>query len=145
MKSFLQEIFFSSAELFGTRIALEESSGKCISYQDLKNLIHTKVAQLASNKIEKGNRVAIMASKSIETIATMLAILECGATYVPIDIETPPPRLQQILNNLNPHAFIAEESLFPKTLINPKKLATTKGNTLSIALLNSIKKSDLRY
>jgi len=142
VKSFLQEIFFSSAELFGTRIALEESSGKCISYQDLKNLIHTKVAQLATNKIEKGNRVAIMAPKSIETIATMLAILDCGATYVPIDIETPLPRLQQILTNLNPHAFIAEESLFPKTLINPKKLATTTGNTLSITFLNPVTKSD---
>lgn len=91
-----------------------------------ENLIHTKVAQLASNKIKKGNRVAIMAPKSIETIATMLAILECGATYVPIDIETP-PRLQQILNNLNPHAFIAEESLLPKTLINPKSSQQLQG------------------
>jgi len=109
VSSRLQEIFFSSAKKFGERIPLEEISGHSISYSELEKSVREKSAFLSANKIGKGCRVAVLAPKSIDTISTLFAILECGAAYIPIDAEIPDERLQQILGNLNPHALIGSQ------------------------------------
>ena len=116
MRARLQDVFFSSAKKFGNGIALEELSGNSISYSELEKLVREKSSFFSSHKVGKGCRVAVMASKSIETISTLLAILETGAAYIPIDPEIPKERLQQILRNLDPHAFISRPENFPSDI-----------------------------
>ncbi|KXS98356.1 hypothetical protein AC578_4676 [Pseudocercospora eumusae] len=45
--------------------------------------------------------VAIFAPRSCETIVTMLGILKAGLAYLPLDIKTPPGRLERIIGSLN--------------------------------------------
>jgi amino acid adenylation domain-containing protein len=119
----LQELFFSSAKKFGNGIAIEELSGNSISYAELEKSVREKVSFLSANKIGKGCRVAVMASKSIETISTLLAILETGGTYIPIDPEIPDERVEQILNGLDQHVFIGSEQAARKFGFGTKCIA----------------------
>jgi amino acid adenylation domain-containing protein len=130
----LQELFFSSVKNSGARIAIEELSGNSISYSELEKSVRQNADFFSAYKIGKGCRVAVMASKSIETISTLLAILETGAAYIPIDPEIPKERLQQILRNLDPHAFIALPENFPSGIPCQFQSITASGK-LGIAFL----------
>jgi amino acid adenylation domain-containing protein len=143
----LQELFFRSAEKHGDKIALEEISGERISYTGLAELVKKNSAFLAANGIGKGCRVAVMAPKSIPVIASFLAVLQTGAAYIPIDPEIPQERLQHILRNLDPHAFIAFHENFPSDIPCQQQMmsATTSGG-LSITFLTAENHSeDLAY
>ncbi|CAN5165735.1 N/A [soil metagenome] len=108
----LQELFFRNVKSFAGNCAIETVAGESITYDALGKLADEYSVFLKKNGIEKGCRVVIMAPKSISKIALLLAILKNGAAYIPIDIETPEDRLKQILENLNPHAFISTREYF---------------------------------
>jgi amino acid adenylation domain-containing protein len=112
----LQDYFLRAAEIFGERPALKEFGGDPISYASLQEMVDRRAAWLSRNGIGSGCRVAIAAPKSIETIALMLATLINGAAYIPLDPSTPKERLQHILRNLDPHAFIAHPDHFPSDI-----------------------------
>jgi amino acid adenylation domain-containing protein len=132
----LQELFFHSAKNSGSHIALETLSGESISYNDLADLVRQKAAFLSANGIGKGCRLAVMAPKTIPVVATFLAILETGATYIPIDIETPAERLQHILRDLDPHAFIAYPKNFPSDIpCQQQMMSTSTGDGLSVTFM----------
>lgn len=143
----LEDLFFQSAKNSGSRIALETLSGETISYEDLAQLVAEKSALLSSNGIGKGCRVVVMAPKTIPAIAAFLAILKTGAAYIPIDIDTPVERLQQILLNLDPHAFIAYAKNFPSDIpCQQEMMSSSTGDGLSITFLTADNHSeDLAY
>ena len=143
----LDDLFFQSAKKSGSQIALETLQGESISYADLEKLVKEKAALLSSNGIGKGCRVAIMAPKTIPAIAAILAILKTGAAYIPIDIDTPSERLQHILSNLDPHAFIAYAKNFPSDIpCQQQMMSTGTGDGLSITFLTAENHSeDLAY
>ncbi len=136
MSSRLQHLFFDSAKKDGSHIALALASGEQITYEALSELVNDFLKYFKANGIVKGSRIAIMAPKSISTVAIFLATLECGAAYIPIDIETPKERLNQILQNLDPHAFIAYTSDFPSEILCQQLFLTKALNeSLSITFL----------
>lgn len=143
MKSRLQELFFSSAEKFPGNIALEELNGHSFSYSELEKFVREKSAFLAANKIGKGCRVAVFAPKSIAAISTLLAILDCGATYIPIDSSIPEERLHQILSNLDPHVFIAKAEDFPSSIpCQNKFVCSGSWDELSVTFLSAENHTD---
>jgi amino acid adenylation domain-containing protein len=143
----LQDLFFQSAKKSGSQIALETLSGETISYEALAQLVKEKSALLSSNGIGKGCRVVVMAPKTIPAIAAFLAILETGAAYIPIDIDIPTERLQQILRNLDPHAFIAYAKNFPSDIpCQQQMMSDATADGLSITFLTAENHSeDLAY
>ena len=54
---------------------------------------------LISNKVKQGDVVGIFLDKSLEMIVSILAILKCGAIYLPIDIHYPDSRINYIIEN----------------------------------------------
>jgi amino acid adenylation domain-containing protein len=139
----LEELFFHSAKNLGDHTALETLQGETISYGNLAGLVKEKSALLSANGIGKGCRVAVMAPKTIPAIAAFLAILETGAAYIPIDIDTPQERLQQILRNLDPHAFIAYAKNFPSDIpCQQQMMSTGTGDGLSITFLTAEEHSE---
>ncbi|CAN5917253.1 N/A [soil metagenome] len=138
MSTRLEDLFFQAAEHSGSNTALETLAGETISYEDLAKLVEKKAAVLSSNGIGKGCRVAVMAPKTIPAIAAFLAILKTGAAYIPIDIETPVERLQLILRNLDPHAFIAYAKNFPSDIpCQQQMMSTPSEDGLSITFLTA--------
>ncbi len=142
----LCELFSSSAAGHGPRVALEEQGGASVTYAQLQTLVREKAAYLGAHGIGEGCRVAVMAPKSISTIALLLAVLETGAAYIPVDIETPRERLQHILRNLDPHVFIAEAENFPSSIPCQQQFIAESAGGLSVTFLPGEKHTaDLAY
>lgn len=68
-----------------------------ISYRELADLSDRLAAQLQAHGVGVGDRVGLYEPKSIRAVAELIAILKCGAAYVPIDPVAPADRARFIL------------------------------------------------
>ncbi len=79
-----------------------------ISYREL-DILSTKIANLLQSKgVKAKDIVAIGNSRSIPMIANALAILKCGAAYLPIDPNLPIKRIKYMLDDSNSKLLISE-------------------------------------
>lgn len=84
------------------------SGDKKISYKDLKDYVLKMVSLLLNLNIQNNDRVIIYLDKSIEYIISIFAILQAGATYVPIDNSIPNVRLECIIKNCGSKLIIVD-------------------------------------
>ncbi|WP_178118830.1 amino acid adenylation domain-containing protein [Pseudomonas sp. SK] len=81
-----------------TALTLGERS---LSYRELDNqanrLAHLLKARLPSRTASPQRTVALLLERSLETIVAILAVLKCGAAYVPLDPDAPQERLAGII------------------------------------------------
>lgn len=70
-----------------------------MSYETLQHYVNKIARILTSKGIVRGQRIALLAERSFEMIAAMLATVKLGVTYVPIDIDCPKKRREIILED----------------------------------------------
>ncbi len=90
-----------------------EGEGARISYGDLNAQAKRLATQLRAHGATVNSRIAICASRSVEMVAAVLAILKTGAGYVALDPSYPAERLEFILRDSSPSAVITHQSLLP--------------------------------
>lgn len=94
----LYELLKKQAIAEPDRIAVEFHHTK-LTYEAL----HKKTNQLAhyfkNQGVESGDFIGVALSRNIDLITTILAILQCGAAYLPLDPEYPKSRLEFMLND----------------------------------------------
>lgn len=85
-----------------------------------------KAMNLSSNFITFNNSkkqpVAVFLPKSVNALISFVGIMYSGNIYVPLDIKSPPERLEGILNNISPIAVITDST-------NAKKLEQLYDNS----------------
>jgi len=81
-----------------------------VTYHELWDKIVQAVAYFISKGLEKGDRIVISASKSIDFIYTYFGAHLCGLICVPIDPETNAVRLKRIVDCASPSLIIGELS-----------------------------------
>lgn len=64
--------------------------------------------RLVENDVRRADRVCLLADKTPEAIAAMLAIASIGAVYVPLEPASPSPRLARMLRTLAPCHLLAQ-------------------------------------
>ena len=67
--------------------------GEHLSYDALETRAHRLAHHLLQQGLQPGDRVGILLERSVHTYVTLLAVLECGAAFVPIDPSSPHDRL----------------------------------------------------
>ncbi|MCA9539002.1 MAG: amino acid adenylation domain-containing protein, partial [Myxococcales bacterium] len=73
--------------------------------------VQAAAAMLRANGVGgPGDRVAICMGRSIDAITAMLAVLQCGAAYVPIDPDLPAARIEDILVDCAPQVALVDGS-----------------------------------
>jgi amino acid adenylation domain-containing protein len=82
---------------YPTKEAIVFKDGR-ITYSELEMESNKLAYCLSEIGIERGERVGIYMSRSINSIVGAFGILKAGATYVPIDPMCPPSRLNYIIN-----------------------------------------------
>ena len=91
-------LFEEQAEKTPSKVAII-SNGQKLTYKELNE----KANMLAKEMIQKGVKqqdiIGIMLNRSPEMIIGLVAILKCGATYLPIDPEYPEERISYMLEN----------------------------------------------
>jgi amino acid adenylation domain-containing protein len=99
--------------------------GGALSYLELQKRSHVIALRLMTEGVAEGELVPLLTARTPDTYAAILAILRCGAAYVPLDPTWPVGRIQALLREIG-----------AKILVSPDPGATSK-----LAVVNS---SDLK-
>ena len=83
---------------------------KTITYKELLSLSANIRENLRKQKIRKGTVVGIHLDRSIEYIATQLALISIGAPFVPLDIVLPKNRIREIAQESNLKLIVSNSS-----------------------------------
>lgn len=101
----LPHLLSATSEKFPAKdaVVLGETS---ITYEELEVKSSQLASSLAAWGVKKGDRVAILLKKSIESIIALFGIMKTGAIYVPIDPFTPPVRSKYIIQSCSIECLI---------------------------------------
>ncbi len=103
------EAFAAQARRHGLRPALL-SSRPAQSYADLDARSNQIARALAARGLGAGDRVAILAHRSPDTIAVILAVLKRGAIYVPLDPSYPADQIAYMARDCGARLTLADET-----------------------------------
>jgi amino acid adenylation domain-containing protein len=79
-----------------------------ITYGALEAASNRVARALAAAGVERGDRVALLLSKSPKALIAIFGTLKANAIYVPIDIASPAARIQRILDQCECRCLVAE-------------------------------------
>jgi amino acid adenylation domain-containing protein len=106
----LAELFAETCARYGERNAVTVD-GKSITYYELNRVSNRIASQLIEQGVRPGSIVAICLERSIEMIATMLAVVKAGAAYLPIDPGYPVTRIAETIADAAPVALVTTRGL----------------------------------
>ena len=89
-------------------LALQGPEGEKLSYGELHAYSQALATFLIDKGIDVGDRVAVLGGKSVELIASLYGILQCGAAYVPLSGDWPSARIRHILQSVGAKAIIID-------------------------------------
>ncbi|KAK4182661.1 hypothetical protein QBC35DRAFT_444796 [Podospora australis] len=89
-----------------------------ISFGQLNTFTNCFAQFLIKHGIGKGDLVGVALDRSIDLVATLLAVLKTGAAYVPIDPAFPAERIGQMVEDACPKLIITEANIDTETLIH---------------------------
>ncbi|RAJ24747.1 amino acid adenylation domain-containing protein [Gelidibacter algens] len=113
----LHELILKQALFNPSKIALKFKKEE-ISYGDLEKKVHQMSHYLKDNGVENGDCVGVSLPRSIDLLITLIAIMECGATYLPLDPSYPIQRLEFMLEDSEAKFIISTKSASSALLSN---------------------------
>jgi amino acid adenylation domain-containing protein len=122
----LHELLIKQAKLSSKKTAIKFHDVE-ITYENLEKQAHQLAHCLQEKGISQNDCVAVMLPRSNELIITLMAILECGASYLPLDPSYPKKRLE----------FMLEDSE-AKCIITTKTTSATLQSTASPLFLEDL-------
>jgi len=105
---------------YATRVATPSPSKVALVMAD-ERVTHGEL-EAESNRLARlvrehgcrqGDRVCLFDQKSPRAIVAMHAVLKAGATYVPIDLASPAPRIAKIVEATGPRLVLATQPAAP--------------------------------
>lgn len=105
MKDFI-ELIKENAKKYPNQLAVIDGDRK-ITYRDFLILVKNISSKLYQTK--ETPKVAFDLNQSIESYALIIAILNIGGIYCPLNVDAPTYRKKQILNEFQPDIFIVED------------------------------------
>jgi amino acid adenylation domain-containing protein len=104
----LDDLLRESAKHFPQRVAVEEPSGRSLTYARLDAASDLIREQLATHGVTEGDRVGLYLEKSLESVTAIFGILKAGAAYVPVDPHAPGARNRYIFTNCSVRAIVTD-------------------------------------
>jgi amino acid adenylation domain-containing protein len=105
----IDDLVFDQARETPDRIAVCDRDTHW-SYQNLTERVEAIQRQLIGSGLSRGEKIAVYLDRSVETVATLLAVLRCGLAYIPLDDALPEKRLRYIIDDSNVAAILTQES-----------------------------------
>ena len=84
-----------------------------LTYADLEERSDRLAAMLAQQGCQAGDRVALVTPKSPRAAVAMLAALKLRCPYVPVDVDSPAPRVALIMRAAEPRVLLATPDAGP--------------------------------
>ncbi|WP_026145417.1 condensation domain-containing protein, partial [Pseudomonas asplenii] len=95
----------SLAQLFEEQVAAQPDAlaavqgEQALTYRQLNSRANALAQHLVGLGVQPGDRVGLLLERSFDLLAGQLAILKCGAAYVPLDINAPAERQAFMLHD----------------------------------------------
>src|SRR5580704_7233298 len=105
----IPEAFAASAATEPERVAL--SGAGVLTYAELATRAERIAGHLLARGIGAGQRIALYANRSVDSIATIIGVLKTGAAYVPLDTAYPAGLLRYLYEDSAPAALLLDESV----------------------------------
>lgn len=109
---YLPEALARHAARHPEKIAVR-AGAELLTYAGLEARVEALAGRLRQAGVGRGSIVPVCLRRSTELPAALLAVLKCGAAYVPLDPIYPAQRIAGILEELAPQVLIAETELLP--------------------------------
>ncbi|WP_047245795.1 non-ribosomal peptide synthetase [Maribacter thermophilus] len=93
-----------------------------ISYENLEKQGHQLAHYFIEQGVAPGDYIAVSLPRSIELVVTLIAIMECGAAYLPLDPNYPSKRLEYMLEDSEAKYLITTKNLSSSLKSNSKTL-----------------------
>jgi amino acid adenylation domain-containing protein len=106
----LSELLSKQAETSPNAIALEYNDTK-ISYQDLHSKVNQFAHYLEAQGVQSGDYIAVSYPRSPELVYSILAIIQCGAAYLPLDHQYPTKRIEYMLEDSEAKFLLTSKTL----------------------------------
>ncbi|MCA1690881.1 MAG: amino acid adenylation domain-containing protein, partial [Actinobacteria bacterium] len=94
----LGELWSRAANAHSERIAIDGPEGT-FTYSELERAVNGLAHQLLAHGVRPGDLVGVMGERSAESVAGVLAVVQVGAGYVPLDPSFPNDRLSLIADD----------------------------------------------
>lgn len=107
----LTELLNKQAEYTPNNIALEFHDAKT-TYFELQQKVNQFAHYLKAQGVQPGDFIAVSFPRCPELLYTLLAIMQCGAAYLPLDPEYPKDRLEFMLNDSGAKILLTSKELF---------------------------------
>jgi amino acid adenylation domain-containing protein len=107
--NYLHELFENQVALNPNLIAVKFQETE-VSYVDLNNKSNQLANYLIRKGVKPGDKVLIFLDRSIEMIVSILAILKCGAIYVPFSPKTTKYLFEVLLNDFDNPVIICNSN-----------------------------------
>lgn len=79
-----------------------------LTYRQLYEAVQGLSSQIQLAGLERGDRVALAATRSLESIVAILACVDAGVAYVPLDLSYPAERLQAMWEDASPRLVLGD-------------------------------------
>ena len=106
----LIQLFEEQVKSSGNKVVVE-SEGEKLSYIQLNERVNQTANYLLSIGVKEEDYVGICLDRSVEMLISMLAVLKCGAAYLPMDPIFPPERLDYMLDDAKVKVIITNSKL----------------------------------
>ena len=104
--SHLPALFDKSVAAFPSHAAVSDA-GQTLSYSAFGQQVNQLARALNVLGVGPGKLVAVSLPRTAAMPMTLLAIMKCGAAYLPLDPETPAERLAMILDDAKPSLLLS--------------------------------------
>ena len=88
-----------------------EGTSWVLTYRDLDHEVGRLASLLKRAGLRRGQQVPMLMGRSPQFIVGLLAVLRCGAAYVPIDQSSPPSRQQAMLEALDSPVALTDATM----------------------------------
>ncbi len=110
-KKIIHSVFEHVADAFADKIAIEEETGRTITYRTLNEKANQIAFSLIESGVRKDDVVAVFIGSCIEYVASMIGIFKAGGIFMPLEPRFPRRRLENILGRTSPKVFITGSEL----------------------------------
>lgn len=107
---FAFSLFSDNAKKAPLAVAARHGS-QVMTYDDLEKCSNQFARHLRSVVSGQGERIALLADRSLDMLVALIGIMKAGHTYVPLDPGHPETRLRQTLATAHPIALICDSEL----------------------------------
>ena len=104
----IHEAFEQAAQTHADSIALIEGD-RNVSYGQLDNAANALANELIARGVRPQSRVAICLDRSEALLRCVMAVLKCGAAFVPLDHKVPFKPLKKMLEDVDPMVILSSQ------------------------------------